>query len=156
MPSLTHDTFTLERHYRAAPDRVFQAFADPVSKAQWFGCVEGWTVVEHRMDFRVGGHEVWRLGPPGEEVHGNDTTYHDIVPGERIVWSYTMSLGERRISVSLASLELRAEGGGTRLVLTEHGIFLDGYAGEEERVRGTEMLLGNLGRFLERPTPAQA
>jgi uncharacterized protein YndB with AHSA1/START domain len=153
---VVHDSFVLERRYPVPPSRVFRAFADREAKAQWFGCVDGWAVLEHTLDFRVGGHEVWRGGPPGGVVHRNDTTYHDIVPDQRTVWSYAMRLDDRCISVSLASVELRPAGGGTQLVLTEHGMFLDGYADDDERRRGTEALLASLGRYLERHAPAEA
>ena len=36
----------------------------------------------------------------------NDTTYQDIVPEERIVLAYTMAVGGRRISASLATVEI--------------------------------------------------
>ncbi|HRO04147.1 MAG TPA: hypothetical protein PLS69_11145 [Terricaulis sp.] len=36
-PSTTHATFVIERHYKAAPARVFAAFADAKQKAKWFG-----------------------------------------------------------------------------------------------------------------------
>ena len=35
--SIEHSTFVIERTYGASPARVFQAFADPAAKAQWFG-----------------------------------------------------------------------------------------------------------------------
>lgn len=146
--TITHDSFVMERHYDAAPSRVFQAFADREAKASWFGCVDGFEVAEHTMDFRIGGKEVWRGGPSGDVVHRNDTTYHDIVPNERIVWSYAMQLGDRRISVSLASVELRPIRGGTQLTLTEHGMYLDGYDDAGERERGTRELLARLGAFV--------
>ena len=147
--SAEHDTFTIERSYPAPPARVFAAFADPAKKARWFGCVPGWEVAEQTVDFRVGGREVWRVGPPGGTEHRNDTVYHDIVPDERIVWSYTMQLDGRRISVSLSTVELRPDGNGTRLVFTEQGVFLDGYDGATQRVHGTGELLESLGRYLE-------
>ena len=150
MSSTTSGAFTIEREYPASPARVFRAFADAGAKAQWFGCVEGWTVLEHTMDFRVGGRETWRGGPPGGPVHRNDTFYHDIVPGERIIWSYAMSIDERRISVSLSCIELAATKAGTRMTFTEQGAFLDGYAGEDQRVAGTNMLLDSLGAALAR------
>ena len=146
--SAEHDTFTIERRYPAPPERVFAAFADPEKKARWFGCVPDWKVTEQTVDFRVGGREVWRVGPPGGTEHRNDTVYHDIVPNERIVWSYAMQLDGRRISVSLSTLELRPDGSGTRLVFTEQGVFLDGYDGAAERVHGTGELLDALGRYL--------
>jgi uncharacterized protein YndB with AHSA1/START domain len=142
--STQHDTFTIERRYPAPPERVFRAFADRDTKARWFGCEPGWDVAEHTLDFRVGGREVWRGGPRGGAQHRNDTVYHDIVPNERIVWSYTMRLGDSPISVSLSTVELRPDGDGTRLSFTEQGVFLDGHDGVAERRHGTEELLKNL------------
>jgi uncharacterized protein YndB with AHSA1/START domain len=146
--TMHHDSFTIERSYPASPSRVFAAFADRATKARWFGCVEGWDVDEHTLDFSVGGREVWSGGPPGGTRHRNDTVYHDIVPDERIVWSYAMQLGGRRISVSLTTIELRADGSGTRMTFTEQGVYLDGYDGAAERVHGTGELLDSLERAI--------
>jgi uncharacterized protein YndB with AHSA1/START domain len=146
--SAQHDTFVIDRRLPSPRARVFAAFADQTKKARWFGCVEGWEVVEHTIDFRVGGREVWRGGPPGETPHRNDTYYHDIVPDERIVWSYAMQVGGRRISVSLATVELSPDGTGTRMRFTEQGVYLDGHDGTAERERGTKDLLDNLERAL--------
>ncbi len=143
-----HDTFVIERRLSQSPARVFAAFADQKKKARWFGCVEGWEVAEHTLDFRVGGREVWRGGPPGDTPHQNDTYYHHIVPDERIVWSYAMQVGSRRISVSLATLELSADGAGTRMRFIEQGVYLGGYDGLADRERGTKDLLDNLERAL--------
>jgi uncharacterized protein YndB with AHSA1/START domain len=146
--SVQYDTFVIERRLASSPARVFAAFADQKKKARWFGCVDGWEVAEHTLDFRVGGREVWRGGPPGEAPHRNDTCYHDIVPDERIVWSYAMQVGGRRISVSLATLELSPAGSGTHMRFIEQGVYLDGHDGLAERERGTKDLLDNLERAL--------
>ena len=146
--SAQHDSFTIERRYPASPARVFASFAEKSRKTKWFGCVDGWVVGEHSLDFRVGGREVWRGGPPGGTEHRNDTVYHDIAPNERIVWSYTMSVGDQRISVSLATVEIWPDGTGTQLTFTEQGVFLDDYDGAADRQRGTIDLLDNLGRSL--------
>jgi len=146
--SAQHDTFVIERRLASSPTRVFAAFADQKKKARWFGCVDGWEVAEHTLDFRVGGREVWRGGPPGDMPHRNDSYYHDIVPDERIVWSYAMQVGGRRISVSLATLELSPDGTGTQMRFIEQGVYLDGHDGIAERERGTKDLLDNLERAL--------
>jgi uncharacterized protein YndB with AHSA1/START domain len=143
-----HDTFVIERKLPYPPSRVFAAFADQKKKARWFGCVEGWEVAEHTLDFRVGGREVWRGGPPGDTPHRNVSYYHDIVPDERIVWSYAMQVGDRRISVSLATIELSRDGAGTHMRFIEQGVYLDGYDGLADRERGTKDLLDNLERAL--------
>lgn len=59
-----------------------------------------------------------------------------------------MHLDKRRISVSLATVEFKPEGAGTRLVLTEQGAFLDGYDDAGSRERGRAALLDNLDAAL--------
>jgi uncharacterized protein YndB with AHSA1/START domain len=144
----THATFCLERVYPATPAKVFHAFADPEAKAQWFAGGPDQPGIERCLDFRVGGSEMssgrFHDGP----VHRYDARYYDIVPDERIVYSYEMHLDDVRISVSLTTIELRPEGSGTRLVLTEQGVFLDGYDDAGAREHGTRELLEALGQSL--------
>lgn len=70
------------------------------------------------------------------------------MPGERIVYAYSMHLDERRISDSLATIEFRAKGKGTTLVFTEQGAFLDGYDDVAGREHGTRIGLDNLAAAL--------
>ena len=151
--SVTHSTFVIERTYSASPARVFAAFADPAIKGRWFGGPEEWDRGEGEMDFRVGGREVTRGGPPGGEVHTFDARYYDIVPDQRIVFAYDLLLDETRISVSLATIELKPDGSGTRLIFTEQGAFLDGFVIPDQRERGYGELLDALARELERSAP---
>jgi uncharacterized protein YndB with AHSA1/START domain len=147
--SAVHATFTIERTYSAAPARVFAAFADPRAKAAWFGGPATWERGAHELDFRVGGRERLSGGPKGGTVHTFDCVYHDIVPNERIVYSYDMHLDQRHISVSLATIEIKPAGKGTRLVFTEQGAFLDGYDDAGSREEGTRGLLDKLGAALD-------
>lgn len=146
--SVVHATFTIERRYEATPARVFAAWASKEAKAQWFACTGDWVTTRHEMDFRVGGRERLNTGPAGGTDHGFDAVYHDIVPGERIVYSYAMHLDDRRISVSLATVEFKAKGKGTVLVFTEQGAFLDGYDDVAGREHGTRIGLDNLAAAL--------
>ena len=148
--TITHGSFTLERQYPAAVARVYKALSDPASKKKWFEAPETWQKDVHQMDFRIGGRETSIGGPPGGPVIKFEAIYYDIVPNERIVYSYDMLVGEKRISVSLASFELKPEGDGTRLILTEHGAYLDGSEDGSERKRGTAGLLDKLGAYLTR------
>jgi uncharacterized protein YndB with AHSA1/START domain len=75
-------------------------------------------------------------------------TYHDIVPEQRIVYSYTMHVDDRKLSVSLATIEFQPAGKGTKLVLTEQGAFLDGYDDAGSRERGTAGLMDALAKSL--------
>src|ERR1035437_7783031 len=96
--STIHSTFVIEREYKATPERVFAAFADPAKKRHWFVESEHNDVESYEMDFRVGGRETARFRfQQGTPVAGmactNDTIYQDIVPNRRIVFASTMTLG---------------------------------------------------------------
>jgi uncharacterized protein YndB with AHSA1/START domain len=144
-----HSTFVIERAYPQAPSRVYRAFSDPKEKAKWFGADDNWTQEINEADFRVGGRErqrgKWHNGP----VSDFQCIYQDIVPNERIVYTYDMHLDDNRISVSLATIEFRPDGKGTRLKLTEQGAFLDGYDDAGKREEGTRGLLEQLAKSLE-------
>jgi uncharacterized protein YndB with AHSA1/START domain len=153
--SVTHSTFVIERTYPATPERVFAAFADPARKRRWFAEGEGFQVEEFEMDFRVGGTERARFrAGEGTPVKGtsftNETTYQDIVPNRRVVLAYTMAMGDKRISASLATFELLPSKTGTNLIFTEQGAFFEGADGPQMREQGWRELLEALGKELTR------
>lgn len=146
--SVTHATFTVERTYPASPERVFAAWSDPQAKARWFVGPDEWESSDHELDFRVGGTESVSGGPPGGPVYRYRAHYQDIVPNERIITTYEMHQDDDRISVSVATVEFKPATGGTRLVMTEQGAFLDGFDDPGERERGTAEFLDSLGAYL--------
>jgi uncharacterized protein YndB with AHSA1/START domain len=146
--SVVHSTFCIERTYDAPAERVFAAFADLESKTKWFSGPSEWLTDKREFDFRVGGREILRGGPQGGPVHTFDARYFDIVPNQRIIYGYDMFVGERKLSVSLATIELQAQGTSTRLTMTEQGAYLDGVEDGSQREAGTRELLAKLGRSL--------
>jgi uncharacterized protein YndB with AHSA1/START domain len=146
--SAVTDTFVLDRHFDAAPARVFRAFADPQAKAQWFGGPAEMKREDEEFDFREGGRESAVTVFDDGTRFGYYVTYHDIVPDERIVYTYEMTMNGERISVSVATVEIRAAGGGTDFVLTEQGVYLDGLDNSAQRRQGTEDLLAKLADSL--------
>jgi uncharacterized protein YndB with AHSA1/START domain len=147
--SVVHAAFHLERTYDAAVGRVWQALTDEAAKAKWFAGEPGrWELMERHLDVRVGGIERLKGRWEGGVVSTFDAVYHDVVPNERLVYSYVMHLDDRKISVSLATLQLTAAGGKTTLKVSEQGAFLDGYDDGGARERGTGFLLDALGASL--------
>lgn len=146
----THATFVIEREYPHPPAKVFAAYANPQSKAKWFVGPENWDKSNHQLDFRVGGKESVSGGPPGGPVHAYNATIWDIVENERIVLAYDMHMDATRASVSLGTTEFKAFGNGTKLIYTEQGVYLDGADNPQERERGTNELLSQLGAFLNK------
>jgi uncharacterized protein YndB with AHSA1/START domain len=78
-----------------------------------------------------------------------DAIYHEVVPRERLVYAYELRIDDRKISVSLATLEIEPAGAGrTKLKIYEQSAFLDGYEDAGSRERGTAGLLDKLGASL--------
>jgi uncharacterized protein YndB with AHSA1/START domain len=148
--SVVHSTFSIERTYPSPPARVFAAFSNQATKRRWFAEGEGWEIDEFSLDFRVGGREVSRFRFKGGAPMGNDTVYLDIVPDRRIVLAYTMMVGDKRISVSLATVEIMPSGDGARLVYTEQAAFFDGADKPAGREAGCCHLLKRLGEELQK------
>ena len=152
-PTVHHSTFVLERAYPVAPDRVFSAFSDPVQKRRWYTGGRSMDVEQFEMDFRIGGHDraLYRFQPgtpfPGTPIL-YQTAYQDIVPGRRIVFAYSVTLGDRRISTSLATFEFLPSATGSNLVFTEQGAFFEGADGPEMRAAGWRSLLDRLAQDL--------
>jgi uncharacterized protein YndB with AHSA1/START domain len=144
--SIVRGTFKVERRIKASPAKVFAAFADPKIKAKWFGAPGGEV---NDYDFRVGGWESSKGDIPGGGSYSYDANYRDIVPDNRIVYTYDMLMNGERISVSLATVELTADGSGTHMVVTEDGVFLDGLDNMEQRRDGTEQLMDALVKAVE-------
>ena len=152
-PAVTHGTFVIERNYPTTPERVFAALADPKKKRRWYAAGESSEVEEFEMDFRVGGNErTQRRFKEGTPFPGtlliNHTNYQDIVPNRRVVLAYTMTLGERRISASLATFELVPTEKGTDLIFTEQGAYFEGADGPKMREDGWRKLLESLAKEL--------
>ena len=148
--SVVHATFHLERTYASPLTRVWQALTDATAKQQWFSGPPGrWELLERHMDVRPGGRERLKGRWEGGVVSTFDATYHDVIRHERLVYTYEMHLGDKKISVSLATMQLKSADGKTTLTVTEQGAFLDGYDDAGSREQGTAHLLDALGESLK-------
>ena len=150
---IRHGSFSIERVYRASPARAFAAWADPELKARWFaGPSDRWTPVKRELDFREGGSELahgsFKGGPESIFV----ARYHSIVPDQRLVYSYEMTVGGKQLSVSVATVEFSpTREGGTRMIFTEQVAFLNGDYDVKSREDGTHGLLDNFAGVVEDP-----
>jgi uncharacterized protein YndB with AHSA1/START domain len=146
--TVDHETFVIERIYDAPLAQTFRAWADPLLKARWFAGSADALGAGYELDFRVGGHEFNRGGPPGGTVYTYESEFRDIVPEQRIVYTYEMHADESKISVSVATVLFSGDHVKTKLVITEQGVFLDGLDTVAQREEGTQALLASLATSL--------
>lgn len=142
--SVVHGGFVIEREFAATPAQVYAAWAEPGAKARWFRGPEGWRGTTRELDFKIGGSERLIGEFPNGRVSDYSARYQDIVADRRIVYTYAMQIDGTRISVSLATIEFFPSAKGTRMVLTEQDVFLDGCDNAGQREQGTQALLDRL------------
>jgi uncharacterized protein YndB with AHSA1/START domain len=152
--AVVHDTIIFERRYPISPESVFAAWSDAAQRVRWhFPGTDDWELAEFDQDFRVGGHERACFGPKGAPNLREEGRFLDIVSNERIVSAGTMHKDEVRISMTLCTVELAADGDGTLLKLTDQSAFLDGRERPDERRSGWGAVLERLADFLLSTSP---
>jgi uncharacterized protein YndB with AHSA1/START domain len=141
---MNQDQLRLTRTIAAPIERVFQAWTHPAVMARWFFAGENWTV-DVENDLRVGG--AFSLLMHGET--GNflcSGVYREITPPTRLVFTWT----SYAVTDTLVTLELRALGDATELILTHDGL-IDA-AIHQNHADGWGGCLANLGRYFASAT----
>lgn len=103
----------IRRQYPVAPEKVWRAWTDPQALSAWFGPGEPRSVERAELDVRPGGRYRIRFHTPDGEAHEVGGEYREVVPGERLVFTWAWHSTPER--VSLVTVELRAVDGGTQL-----------------------------------------
>ena len=118
---MTDRSVHLHRVLRAAPDKVYRAFIDPVAMAKWLPPY-GFSCTVHHLDARVGGS--FRMSFHNFSTGGADSfggEYLELVPGERL--RYTDRFDNPELPGTLEVLvTLQAVICGTAIHITQSGI----------------------------------
>jgi uncharacterized protein YndB with AHSA1/START domain len=122
----------LERTFAASPEEVFDAWTNPTVLKRWWGPQPTWTSPGCEVDLRVGGRYQLRMQDgDGGRVYAVGGEYREVDRPHRLVytWCWEGDDGPYPGEVSVVSVEFRAEGGGTTVVLDHSEL-----ASEESRV----------------------
>ena len=95
----------MTRVFDAPRDLVFEAHTSCEHMSNWWG-PRKYEVGSCDIDFRPGGN--WRIvhrGPDGDEEHGFRGEFREIVPPEKIVWTFEYEGWPGQISVETLTLE---------------------------------------------------
>lgn len=78
------------RLYDAPVEAVWDAWADPVQAAKWWG-PRGFSLTTHSKDLKVGGHWHYTMHGPDGVDYPNKTKYFEVEPYARLVYDHGAS-----------------------------------------------------------------
>jgi uncharacterized protein YndB with AHSA1/START domain len=142
---ITRPSLTLTRRLNARPEKVYAAWTDPQKIARWFGPASVKAGSEKaEIDARIGGRYRISFTMENGEYSEVGGVYRELVPNERLVFSWAWhSTPERE---SLVTVSLKPDGDGTLLTL-HHEQFFD-QAACEGHTRGWRVVLDKLETYL--------
>jgi uncharacterized protein YndB with AHSA1/START domain len=138
----TATALRLERGYAAAPERVFDAWTNPEVLRRWWAAGPDWECPEADVDLRVGGRYRLAMRTPAGETHVVGGEYTEIERPGRLVYTWAWEDGDG--TESRVTVEFRADGDGTTVVITHAG--LSSEESRDQHAHGWAACLDNLGR----------
>jgi uncharacterized protein YndB with AHSA1/START domain len=140
----TKPSLTIKRRLKAPPAKVYAAWTDPAQITRWFGPAQAETL-SAEADARVGGRYHVAFRTSDGERHDVSGVYRDVVPDEKLVFTWAWRTTPER--ESLVTVALARDGDGTMLTLT-HEQFFDEPARDRHR-SGWTGTLDKLERYVE-------
>ena len=118
---VTRPSLSFTRRLKAPPAKVYAAWTDPQKIIHWFGRSDAKpNSFRAEIDARIGGR--FRVSfSTTEEYYEVDGVYREVVPNERLVFSWAWhSTPERQSQVTVA---LKPDGDGTLLTVLHEQLF---------------------------------
>jgi uncharacterized protein YndB with AHSA1/START domain len=138
-------SLTLKRRLKAPAQKVFAAWTEPEQLVRWFGPAETTDgTVRADMDVRVGGRYRISFKTGDGEYHEVAGVYHEVVPNERLVFSWAWHTTAER--ESLITITLKPDGDGTILTFHQERFFDE--KARDGHLRGWTGTLEKLERYL--------
>jgi uncharacterized protein YndB with AHSA1/START domain len=151
--STSEDTaLRLQRTFVASPEEVFDAWTNPEVLRRWWIAQPTWTSPGCDVDLRVGGRYALRMRDDRTgELHAVGGEYREVQRPHRLVytWCWQSDDDSNPAHVSLVTVEFRAEGDATTVVLEHTGL-----ASPESRDRHGVGWQGTFDSLAERVFPA--
>lgn len=141
--TLKHSTVEVARDFSAPPEKIFSAYADVESRADW-SAPAGHEMIYHDSSFEVGGTDTYRCGPIGQADLDGHVRYLEISKDSRVVYVETMSLGSNPIAISLVTWQIDPLETGSRLTLVSQICSFVGDDMVEGTREGLNLMLDNL------------
>jgi uncharacterized protein YndB with AHSA1/START domain/predicted ester cyclase len=116
------ETVSIERTYRATPDRVWEALTNRHALERWFFPLDNPGARIPVFDARVGGaYRIEFVGGPGAGQHTAVGIFKEVVPQRKLAFTWEWD-GAPRMPHSLVTIELHPASGGTKVTLRHEGL----------------------------------
>jgi uncharacterized protein YndB with AHSA1/START domain len=141
---VSRPSLSFKRRLNASPEKVYAAWTDPEKIIRWFGRADAKTnSFQADIDARIGGR--FRVSfSTDDEYYEVGGVYREVVPNQRLVFSWAWhSTPERE---SLVTVSLKPDGDGTLLTLLHEQLF--DQAARDGHERGWTGSLDKLERFI--------
>jgi uncharacterized protein YndB with AHSA1/START domain len=139
-------SLSLDRHYAAAPEKVWRAWTEPQALKQWFGPGGPQKVSVADIELRAGGRFRLVFGGPDGNEHEAAGVYKEVQPHRRLIftWCWPRTTPDR---ISQITILLRPEGAGTDMEFRQEQFFDE--AARDGHLRGWTETFGKLEAFLQ-------
>lgn len=145
---IEHKTIKLKKVIKAPIQAVYKALSTTKEKAKW--SAPGNDEIKYlKSNFKNGGIETFKCGPPGSLDFSGTLHYEDIIKNKRIVYTETVFYKKAKLSSALISTELSEKNGTTIIEMTIQVVSYNGpqmLKGNEVGYKGS---LKNLKQYLE-------
>jgi uncharacterized protein YndB with AHSA1/START domain len=119
---MTSATLSLERSFDAPREAVFAAWTDPEVLRRWWAAGPDWDTPEAEVDLRIGGGYRLAMRDPGSgDVHVVVGEYTEVVPPERLAYTWTWEHDSPGSAGSIVTVLFRDDGDRTTVLLTHTG-----------------------------------
>ncbi len=136
----------IRRSFSASPDKVFQAWTQKEQFGAWFAPSKEFKTIIHDLDVRPGGNYRVEMNSPDGKTHIVRGTYREVVPGRKLVFSWSWET-EPHFGETEVTLEFFKAEKGTELTLT-HRLFPDTPARDEHN-KGWNACLDRLSQLVD-------
>lgn len=136
-------SLTIKKRFNKPPARVYSAWTRPEELMKWMGPKDA-AAVEAEADARVGGRYHIMMKTKDGEEHNVAGVYRELVPNEKIVFTWAWRTTPDR--ESLVTIALKADGEGTIMTFTHEQFFDE--AARDRHNQGWTTCFENLETYL--------
>lgn len=144
---VVHDTLCFTREVDRPLDTVWAAYGDVEQRSQW-SFPSGEQIIYDTAEFREGGEDTYRCGPPGDLSNLGTNRYYLVDAPHRLIYSETIRRDDKLMSIAVLTWDIKSTVHGTRITVVDQVTSLVGPGMIDGHRNGHDTALDQLVRWL--------